>query len=788
MRKNNDGSQEMIRMRAAISIFFGMLGFFVNFLNIQMIESDSFKLSILLGLIFPLIITMAWGWRYGLLSALAGGCQTMWWLWREDGYGMIYAVPVFTLWIIWHGYWADRRHTAHNPPWYYNSFIVEIPFRFTIELGFFTLFRWLVSLNPPPWNPAITWTTVPRNWCITAAIKHTMTACLLLLAVHILLSITPVRRFFHLKKRHEEHIETIVYASALLLGAALWVVDSAAAWLLFNPEGHSFWAITVLNVEPHTFLERNINMLVTLTAGVIIARFIVARVRAENALSESEQRYAAYITSSPIPILATDEQGNLKDVNPAACHITGYTQQELLSRNIYGIIHTEEDEDAVPTLELNKNDTWEKEYSYRTRQGDKRFCKISTVRLSPARFLIFAVDLTERKATEDIRNKLQEQLNQVQKMESIGQLAGGIAHDFNNKLMAITGFTELAQSKMASNTPATQYLTEVQRAARHAAALTRQLLTFARKETIAPRRLLLNDVVSQMTVMLQRIIGEAIELIWKPAPALWTIKMDSGQMDQIVTNLCINARDAIENVGTISIETANITIDDEYCTRHAGFTCGDYVLLMVSDTGCGMSREVQEKAFEPFFTTKPVGKGTGLGLATVYGIVKQNHGFINIYSEPGTGSTFRIYLPRVDSKADENQQNETPQIPKKTKHEIIMLVEDDPAVLKLTSTILNSDGYTLITAPSPKKACRLAEQFKGEIHLLITDVVMPEMNGQDLTNTLQKLYPQIRTLFMSSFTADIITHNGVLAEGVHFLQKPFSKSDLTTKVHEMLID
>lgn len=788
MRKNNDGSQEMIRTRAAISIFFGMLGFFVNFLNIQMIESDSFKLSILLGLVFPLIITMAWGWRYGLLSALAGGCQTMWWLWREDGYGMVYAVPVFTLWIIWHGYWADRRHTAHNPPWYYNSFIVEIPFRFTTELGFFTLFRWLVSLNPPPWNPTITWTTVPLNWCITAAIKHTMTACLLLLAVYILLSITPVRRFFHLKKRHEEHIETIVYASALLLGAALWVVDSAAAWLLFNPEGHSFWAITVLNVEPHTFLERNIHMLVTLTAGVIIARFIVARVRAENALSESEQRYAAYITSSPIPILATDEQGNLKDVNPAACHITGYTQQELLSRNIYGIIHTEEDEDAVPTLELNKNDTWEKEYSYRTKQGDKRFCKISTVRLSPTRFLIFAVDLTERKTTEDIRNKLQEQLNQVQKMESIGQLAGGIAHDFNNKLMAITGFTELAQSKMASNTPATQYLTEVQRAAHHAAALTRQLLTFARKETIAPRRLLLNDVVSQMTVMLQRIIGEAIELIWKPAPALWTIKMDSGQMDQIVTNLCINARDAIENVGTISIETANITIDDEYCTRHAGFTCGDYVLLMVSDTGCGMSREVQEKAFEPFFTTKPVGKGTGLGLATVYGIVKQNHGFINIYSEPGTGSTFRIYLPRVDSKAEANQQSETPQIQKKTKHEIIMLVEDDPAVLKLTSTILNSDGYTLITAPSPQKACRLAEQFKGEIQLLITDVMMPEMNGQDLADTLQKLYPQIRTLFMSSFTADIITHNGALAEGMHFLQKPFSKSDLTTKVHEMLID
>lgn len=294
----------------------------------------------------------------------------------------------------------------------------------------------------------------------------------------------------------------------------------------------------------------------------------------------------------------------------------------------------------------------------------------------------------------------------------------------------------------------------------------------------------LNSTVEGLLKMIRRLIGENIDLIWKPGRDLWQVKLDPSQVDQILANLCVNARDAIADVGKIAIETGNTVMDEEYCAHHVGFVPGEYVLLAVSDDGSGMDAETIAHIFEPFFTTKEVGKGTGLGLATVYGAVKQNGGFINVNSEPGRGTTFKIFLPRHAAKAEETDEGK-PQAAARGS-ETILLVEDEPIILKMTTTMLEQLGYNVLAARTPGEAIRLGREHKGRIDLIMTDVVMPEMNGRDLAKNLLAIHPGIRRLFMSGYTADIIAHHGVLDEGVHFLQKPFSRKDLGAKIREAL--
>ena len=394
-------------------------------------------------------------------------------------------------------------------------------------------------------------------------------------------------------------------------------------------------------------------------------------------------------------------------------------------------------------------------------------------------------DITDRKRAEVEQEKLQAQLLQAQKMESIGRLAGGVAHDFNNMLGVILGHTEMALEQVDPAQPLHFDLQEIRKAAERSTELTRQLLAFARKQTISPRVLDLNQTVEGMLKMLRRLIGEDIHLSWTPGRDLWPVKVDPSQIDQILANLCVNARDAIAGVGKITIETGNTTFDEAYCGDHVGYVPGEYVLLAVSDDGCGMDKETLGKLFEPFFTTKELGKGTGLGLATVYGIVKQNNGFLNVYSEPGQGTTFRIYLPRYAGKA-EQARTAAPQESAMRGRETILVVEDEPEILNLTKRMLEKQGYHVLTAGTPGEAIRLAEEHAGEIHLLMTDVVMPEMNGRDLAKRMISFYPNIRRLFMSGYTANVIAHHGVLDEGVHFIQKPFSIRDLAAKVRQAL--
>jgi len=391
----------------------------------------------------------------------------------------------------------------------------------------------------------------------------------------------------------------------------------------------------------------------------------------------------------------------------------------------------------------------------------------------------------EHQRADAERERLQAQLLQAHKMEAVGRLAGGVAHDFNNMLQVILGRTEMALGEIDLDSPLHQDLQEILKAAEHSADLTRQLLAFARKQTINPKVLDLNDTVSGMLKMLRRLIGEDIDLAWMPGHNLGKVKIDPAQIDQILANLMVNARDAIDGVGRVTIETENVAFDQAYCADHPGFVPGQYVLLAVSDDGRGMDKDILDKIFEPFFTTKGVGRGTGLGLATIYGIVKQNEGFINVYSEPGQGATFRIYLPRFPDEAVEAQAAQTAG-PLRGGTETVLLVEDEETILNLGRTILEGLGYRVLTAGAPSQAVRLAEEHPGAIDLLITDVVMPEMNGRDLAEKIKSIRPELKCLFMSGYTANVIVHRGVLAEGVRFIQKPFSMRDLAEKVRQVL--
>jgi PAS domain S-box-containing protein len=396
-------------------------------------------------------------------------------------------------------------------------------------------------------------------------------------------------------------------------------------------------------------------------------------------------------------------------------------------------------------------------------------------------------DISARKKAEEDHKKLEAQLRQAQKMEAVGQLAGGIAHDFNNMLGVVIGYSELALMGLDESSTLHRYVTEIKGAGKRSAQLVDRLLAFARKQTITPSVLDLNSTISGMFKMLGRLIGENIQLFWKPDAGICPVYMDPSQIDQIITNLVVNARDAISDVGSVTIQTAVVKVE-EYPQFGAENTVasGKFVMLSVSDTGLGMDKKTQENIFEPFFTTKEVGKGTGLGLATVYGIVRQNNGFIKVYSEPGQGSAFKIFLPCYDDGQSLTKGLDKESLEPPKGMETILLVEDEDSLLDLTKQVLTQLDYKVLAVNSPQKAIDLAKTYKSDIHLLLTDVVMPHMNGLTLWQHLQALRPEMKSLFMSGYSAEIISHKGVLDKGLIFLEKPFSRLTLAEKVREAL--
>lgn len=515
-----------------------------------------------------------------------------------------------------------------------------------------------------------------------------------------------------------------------------------------------------------------------------VERLVEARTKA---LQDTEGKWKSYVDSAPMGIFISDFSGRFQEINPAACRMAGYTERELRGKTLSDLLPPEchEEENAYFRQAVEQGAA-AGEFRFLNRKGEKRWLTVSAVRLNDQRVLEFTEDITDRRKDEEARESLQNMLNQAQKMESIGRLAGGVAHDFNNMLGVILGFTELGLDSVAAGEPLHDGLLEIHKAATRSAALTRQLLAFARKQTVLPRALDLNVTVEGMLVMLRRLIGEHVELTWRPGTDAGSVMMDPSQIDQILVNLCVNARDALGEQGKIAIETGLVIFDEDTCERHPGAILGEYVQLAVSDNGCGMDDETLAHIFEPFFSTKVEASGTGLGLATVYGVVKQNRGFISVQSERNKGSTFIIYLPRHGEPIPVAPAKDRKTAPQATRHETILLVEDEPAHLNMTCAMLGRQGYTMLPASSPREAIRLARDHSGEIDLLLTDVVMPEMNGHDLARTVIALRPGIKRLFMSGYTADVIAHQGVLDQGVCFLQKPFTIPELTAKILEAL--
>ncbi len=394
-------------------------------------------------------------------------------------------------------------------------------------------------------------------------------------------------------------------------------------------------------------------------------------------------------------------------------------------------------------------------------------------------------DISMQKEAEEEKKKLQNQLLQSQKLQAVGRLAGGVAHDFNNMLGIILGQAELALLKTPPEHPLYSRLQEIIGAAKRSAEITRQLLAFASKQTIEPKQLNLNETVANMLKMLGRLIGEDIDLNWNPGTANCFIHIDPSQLDQIIINLMVNARDAVSEQPQVFIATDVMTFTDFDAKNNPGCMPGEFTVLSVSDNGCGMDKQTLENIFEPFFTTKSRGQGTGLGLATVYGIVKQNSGFIKVYSEPGQGTTFQVYLPRVGNGSDPVKATQ-PVIVRSVAQDTILLVEDEPVLLTMAKSMIESLGYQVLATSSPQEALQLANENKGQIHLLVTDVIMPVMSGLELMKNLKKDHPLLKILFMSGYTADIIAPHGLLEDGHHYLQKPFSRQDLSRKLHEVL--
>lgn len=516
---------------------------------------------------------------------------------------------------------------------------------------------------------------------------------------------------------------------------------------------------------------------------------IKQRTRAQEALQLSEQRYRLLSEAAPIGILLADEQGKLIDANTQALCMFGYNREELIGEPIEILLperfrcshqghrssYTKEPQARPMAIG--------KELIARRKDGTEFPVEVGLGPLVTSDGVLVSstiVDITERK-------KMEEQRRLSQRMEAIGKLSGGVAHDFNNLLTVILGCSDVVLEALPQDQPAIRKIEMIRRAAASAADLTRQLLAFSRQQMLQPRVLDLRAIVEQTQSLLHRLIGENIEFKVLLDSSLGRVKADPGQIEQVLLNLAINARDAMPHGGRLTIEARNVELDDSYTSEHQMVIPGRYIMLGVQDTGCGMDQETQSRIFDPFFTTKELGKGTGLGLATVYGIVKQSGGYIWVYSELNMGSLFKVYLPRVDESVQPIKPR-NPEAPAIEAHETILLAEDSEALREMAREYLESVGYVVLEAASGPQALEKAKEFHGKIHLLLTDVVMPEMSGPELVRQMTALRPELKVIFTSGYTSDAIARQGVLDPAVAFIQKPYRPKALARKIQEVLAE
>ena len=536
---------------------------------------------------------------------------------------------------------------------------------------------------------------------------------------------------------------------------------------------------------PAQYRSTMIRLTLFVVLAMLICWFNAALRAAQEGLRRSEMNFRSLVTNAPYGICRCDSAGQLLDVNPALLAVLGYSSAgELVGKHL-GALYADTHEWFELADHLRSSAPLNGLIvEWKRKDGTGTVVRVSGRAVSDGNngraFELFTEDVTERRA-------LEQQLRQSQKMEAVGRLAGGIAHDFNNLLMVISGYSEFLLDRLGPEPALRGPAQEIASAAGRATSLTRQLLAFSRKQMLAPKVLDLNGVVTENLKMLTRVIGEDIDLVMVPAAGLGAVRADAGQMEQVIMNLAVNARDAMPSGGKLTIETSNVSLDDDYARVHAPLRPGDYVMLAISDTGLGMDSETQSHIFEPFFTTKGL-KGTGLGLSTVYGIVKQSGGYIWVYSEPGKGTTFKIYLPRVAEKAESPAQvaSTAESVAAEPGTETILLVEDETNLRYLARQFLEKQGYRVIEAADGAIAMQIAVAHEGMIHLLLTDVIMPGMNGRELAQRVSEIRPNTKVLYMSGYTENVIGHNGTLDAGVRLLQKPFTLSSLKSKVREVL--
>ncbi len=502
-------------------------------------------------------------------------------------------------------------------------------------------------------------------------------------------------------------------------------------------------------------------------------------------LEESEERFRTLHNAS-FGGIAIHDQGMILDCNQGLSDLTGYSRKELIGMNGLNLIEPRWRDAVREHIKSESIQAYEVEAV--CKDGTSIPISIHEARIPHKGRTVWVTefrDITEQRKSAEEKLKLEEQLFQAQKMETIGQLAGGIAHDFNNMLGVIIGHSEMAMMKSDPTSPFFNDLIKIRKAADRSAEITRQLLAFARKQTVEPKILDLNETVEGMLQMIRRLIGEDIKLVWLPGDELWKVKMDASQIDQILVNLCVNARDAIAGVGELIVKLENYTLEESSYIDADSSHSGEYVRLSVSDTGCGMDEKTLNHAFEPFFTTKGVGVGTGLGLATVYGAVKQNNGIINVSSSSGQGTTIEICIPRHQGL--EQKRSEEPMIKANVNgSETILVVEDEKTILNLVREMLEHLGYNVLSTISPLEAVQITETFSKNIHLFLLDVIMPDINGRDLAEQLLTIKPKAKCLYMSGYTSDIIASQGLLDEGIDLIQKPFSQQELAVKIRQSL--
>ncbi|MEJ2039601.1 MAG: PAS domain S-box protein, partial [Desulfosarcinaceae bacterium] len=530
------------------------------------------------------------------------------------------------------------------------------------------------------------------------------------------------------------------------------------------------------------------------TAIVAVGRDITEQKEAEQKLRSRENLLSSIFRAAPTGIGMVSNRV-LLTVNERVCQMTGYAKEELVGQSSRILYPSDKDFDFVGRekyRQIGDMGTGTVETRWQRKDGRIIDLLLSSTPINPrdlsAGVTFTALDITKRKQAEKDSEQLQKQLLQANKLESVGRLAGGVAHDFNNMLGVILGHCDLAMMQLPASEPLHANLTEIRKAAQRSADLTRQLLAFARKQAVMPLVLDLNDTVTSMLKMLERLIGEQIVLAWIPGEDLWSVKIDPAQVDQVLANLAVNARDAIDGPGKVTIETRNTTIDKALVTSHEGFVRGDYVMLALSDNGCGMDKQTLEHLFEPFYTTKEIGQGTGLGLATIYGIIKQNKGVIDVATQPGKGTTFRVYLPRYAEETNDAEID----IPREDgpislgNGETVLIVEDEKEMLDIGKVMLERLGYRVLTAATPGEALQVTESHGKEIDLVITDIVMPEMNGPELKKQLNEKIPGMKYLFMSGYPSDVVALHGIPDPERSFIQKPFQIRDLAFKIKATL--